>query len=125
MRQLYRIVIISLIPFAPLLANEYRCTTQWIQSKGQRYKPPKSIETLNISFVNELDGVRLKTQNETSYYEYKSFIDIDGRLGISHNANNGNFLDLFKDKTLMIWQGNTPLLKANCPTMELEIGKVK
>lgn len=125
MKKLYLITLMLWLPFVSLHATENICITQWIQNSGKKHKPPKSLETLNISFVNELDGVKLKTQNKTSYYEYKSFIDIDGRLGISYDANNGNFLDLFKDGTLMIWQDNTPLLEANCPTLKLEIGKVK
>ena len=123
----HTLLIVSLLVlfFVGLQAKEDTCITQWIQDNGEKYTPPKSLETLNISFVNELDGIKLKTQNKTSYYEYKSFLDIDGRLGISYRANNGNLLDLFQDGTLMLWQGNTPLLKAKCPTLKLEIGKVK
>ena len=125
MKKIYATAMLMLLSVGILSADNYICTTQWIHDNGQRYKPPKSLETMNISFVNELDGVKLKTQNKTSYYEYKSFIDIDGRLGISYSANNGNLLDLLKDGTLMIWQGNMPLLKAKCPTLKLEMGKVK
>jgi len=123
-----------MIPIILLLAinvssasNENICKqeTEWIQSDGKRYAPPKTLEKLEISFVNELDGVKLKTTNKISYYEYKSFLDIDGKLGISYSADNGNLLDLFQDGRLVIWQGNTPLLSAKCPTLKLEIGKVK
>ncbi len=118
-------MIFILVSVGFVYADNHTCTTQWIQEDGKRYKAPQSLETLNISFVSELDGVKLKTQNRTSYYMYKSFLDINGRLGISYGADNGNLLDLFQDGMLMIWQGNTPLMKAQCPTMKLEIGKIK
>ncbi len=106
-------------------ADNHTCTTEWIQQDGEKYKPPKNLKTVDILFVNELDGVKLKTQSRTSYFMYKSSLDIDGKLGISYGADNGNLIDLFQDGMLMIWVGKTPLLKAQCSTVKLDIGKIK
>ena len=118
-------MLLMILSVRIVYADNHTCTTQWIQQDGARYKAPKNLQAIDISFVNELDGVKLKTQNRASYYVYKSFLDIDGRLGISYGANNGNLLDLFQDGMLMIWQGETPLLKAQCSTLKLKIGKIK
>jgi len=124
MKKIYTIAMLIFLSVGTAYADSHTCTTQWIQQDGKKYKAPKNLTTVDVSFVNELDGIKFKTQNRTSYYVYKSFLDIDGRLGISYNADNGNLLDLFQDGMLVIWQGNTPLLRAECPTMKLKISKI-
>jgi hypothetical protein len=55
---------------------------------------------------------------------YTSFIDLhDGRLGISYKSPTGTLMDRFEDGTLFFWDGNTQIIKAKCP--RIEIGKVK
>ena len=115
--------IFILISLGIVYAQSDICTTQWIQKDGKKYHPPKSLEKLTIHFTEQLDRIEFQTKNNTSYYDYKSFLDVRGQLGISYKANNGNLMDLFQNGTLMIWQGNTPMLKAKCPTLKLDISK--
>ncbi len=119
--QMKYLSLVLFLSTALLYASEDICTVQWIQKDGKKYHPPKSLETLTIRFENQLDRIEFKTKNNTSYYDYKSFLNVRGQLGISYKANNGNLMDLFQNGTLMIWKGNTPILKAKCPTLKLDI----
>lgn len=123
MKRIFFTILMIFLSAVMLNATEDICTTQWIQKDGKKYHPPKSLETLTIRFTDQLDRIEFKTQNNTSYYDYKSFLNVRGQLGISYKANNGNLMDLFHNGTLMIWKGNTPILKAKCPTLKLDISK--
>ena len=118
-----KITYILILALGILHAQTYTCQTQWIQSEGKKYAPPENVKTLEITFIDKMDAITLKTQNFKTRYDYQSFIDIKGRLGISYKAANGTIVDMFKDGTLMSWRGNTPMLKAQCPTMKLDIKK--
>ncbi len=118
-----QIVFIFFLLFEVLYSQSNICKTQWIQMDGKKYTPMKSVEVLEITFINELDSIKLVAKNQTTVYNYKAFLNVRGQLGISYKSNNGNLLDLFQNGTLMIWKRNTPMLKAQCPTLKLDITK--
>ncbi len=120
-----KIVFIFFLLFVVLYAQSDFCKTQWIQSNGKKYIPPESVEILKITFINDLDSIELSTKSQTSKYEYKSFLDIKGQLGVSYQADNGDLLDIFQNGNLIIWRNRIPTLKAFCPTLKLEIQKNK
>ena len=120
-----KIITISLLSLSILSAQTDICQTQWIQADGKKYTPPENVKTLKITFINELDGIEMSTKNHTSKYAYRSFLDIDGHLGISYKAKNGDILDIFQNGNLVIWRDKVPQLKAHCPTMKLDISKNK
>lgn len=104
--------------------KEYKCSVQWILSDGQRYAPPKELSTVYVSF-KDTDNVKFRTKNQSSYYVYQSFKNVNGKLGISYHADNGNDLLLFNDKDMFIGDGQKLILGGKCPKMELDVGKVK
>ncbi len=118
-----QIVLICFLLIEVLYSESNTCKTQWIQSNGKKYAPPKSVEILEVTFIDELNSIELITKNQTTIYNYKAFLNVRGQLGISYKSNNGNLLDLFQNGTLMIWKSNAPIFKAQCPTLKLDITK--
>lgn len=119
-------LIFNIIPLSASvdMNKEYKCSVQWILSDGQRYAPPKELSTVYVSF-KDTDNVKFRTKNQSSYYVYQSFKNVNGKLGISYHADNGNDLLLFNDKDMFIGDGQKLILGGKCPKMELDIGKVK
>ncbi len=118
-----KITITFLLLLASLQAKEDICQTKWIQSEGKKYAPPKSVKVLKINFINDLDAITLTTKKYTTRYDYRSFLDIKGQLGISYKASNDDLVDMFQNGTLVVWRGKIPMLKAHCPTLHLDISK--
>ncbi len=118
-----KIITISLLSLGILYAQSDICQTQWIQSEGKKYRPPENVKVIKIEFINELDGIEMSTKNHTTKYDYRSFLDIKGQLGISYRASNGSILDVFQNGNLVIWRAKVPQLKAHCSTLKLDITK--
>jgi len=109
---------------AYLSATSDVCKTEWVLSNGTKVTPPSSLKTITLINSRDLNSVTMKTQNASSQYVYVSFIDPhDGRLGISYKSTTGILMDRFADGTLYFWDGNTQIIKAKCP--RIEIGKVQ
>jgi hypothetical protein len=104
--------------------KEYKCSIKWVLSDGERQLPPKELSTVYVSF-KDTDTVKFRTKNQSSYYVYQSFKNIQGKLGISFHADNGNDLLLFNDKDMFIGDSQRIIMAGRCPKMELDIGKVK
>ena len=118
-----KITIVFLLLLGILHAQSNICQTKWIVADGKKYQPPESVKELKITFINNLDAINLETKNHTTRYDYRAFLDIKGQLGISYKASNGDLVDMFKNGTLIVWRNRTPMLKAHCPTMKLDISK--
>lgn len=104
------------------VASSDVCSIQWLQSNGTKYAPSATANTITLTDVNGLDGVKLKYQGKTTMYTYGSFVDLkNGKLGIHYVANDGSDFDRFNDGDFFIWKNNAPILKARCP--RIEIGK--
>jgi hypothetical protein len=116
-------LIIILLPIL-INAKSDICQTQWIQDNGTRYQPPESVKVLTLTFMNDLDSVQIDSKNYGTTYYYESFLNIKGKLGISYKASNGDIVDMFQNGNLIVWRKNTPLLKAYCPTLKLDISKI-
>jgi hypothetical protein len=109
---------------AYLSASSDVCKTEWVLSNGAKVSPPSSLKTITLIDSRDLSSVTMKTQSGSTQYMYTSFIDLhDGRLGISYKSPTGTLMDRFEDGTLFFWDGNTQIIKAKCP--RIEIGKVK
>jgi hypothetical protein len=129
-----KILLLILISINIFASNDaYNCKTQWIQENGKRYLPPESLKRIKIELItnwntkvmDNSDAVKLITKSMISYYQYDSFFDINGNIGISYKADNGNLLDIHKSGDILIFKNNIPLLKAHCPKLKLKIGKLK
>lgn len=109
---------------ACLSASSDVCKTEWVLSNGSKVSPSPSMKTITLINSRDLNSVTMKTQNGSSQYVYAGFIDPhDGRLGISYKSTTGILMDRFEDGSLYFWDGNTQIIKAKCP--RIEIGKVQ
>ena len=117
--------IILMCSYSMIGATEHICHTKWIQKNTKKYLPPKTLEKIFIQFMDNADRLKFRTENQTSYFEYESFLDVENRLGISFKADNGNLIDIFQDGTFFIWVEGKAYLKANCDEINLDIGKLK
>jgi len=118
-----RYFIIFLFSYSITGATEHICHTKWLQKNTKKYLPPKTLEKFFIQFIDNADRLKLTTENQTSYFEYESFIDIQNKLGIGFKADNGNLIDIFQDGTLFIWLKGSIYLKAHCNEINLDIVK--
>ena len=116
--------IIVLFLYTMIGATEHTCHTKWIQKNTKKYLPPKTLDKIFIQFIDNADRLKLTTENQTSYFEYESFLDVENRLGVSFKADNGNLIDIFEDGTLFIWIKGRTYLKAHCSDIDLDIGKL-
>ncbi|MDD3597097.1 hypothetical protein [Sulfuricurvum sp.] len=107
-----------------LSASSDVCKTEWVLSNGVKTKPSSSFKTFTLIDSRDLNSVTMKTQSGSTQYVYDGFIDPhDGRLGISYKSPTGILMDRFEDGTLYFWEGNTQIVRAKCP--RIEIGKVQ
>ena len=112
-----------LLSLGILSAQSEICQTQWIQAEGKKYQPPESVKELKITFINNMDAITLTTKNQTTRYDYRAFLDVKGKLGVSYKAANGDLVDMFQSGMLIVWRNKVPMLKAHCPTLKLDISK--
>lgn len=108
--------------FLNLLAEEKTCISQWIEKSGKRYIPPKSLDIVYVEFIGKnVDKLKFRTQNNSSFYKYNDFVNVNKNLGISFKAENGNIIDLFSNGDLYIWNIDKTYLKAKCINIGLDI----
>ncbi len=126
MKRLSKLVL-SMTLAAGIHAGEHTCTTQWVTYKNDIniYKPPNTVKTVYITFVDGLNNVKFRTKNAESYYHYSTMIVTPEKNGVSYRASKGKELALFDNHVLLIFDGNDIVLKAICPSINLDLGEMK
>ena len=96
---------LSIILATSVHATEHTCSTQWVTYKGDLniYKPPNTVETVYITFVDGLNNVKFRTKNAESYYHYNTTIVTPEKNGISYRASKEKELALFDNHVLLIF----------------------
>ncbi len=127
MKQLSKILALSMILTIVIYAIEHTCTTQWVTYKGDIniYKPPSSVKKVYITFVGGLNNVKFRTKNAESYYHYSTMIVTPEKNGVSYRASKEKELAIFDNHELLIFDGNDIALKATCPSINLDLGEIK
>jgi hypothetical protein len=122
---MYKISLFVVLVFTThLSASSDVCKTEWVLSNGVKTKPSSSLKTITLIDSRDLNSVTMKTQNDSTKYQFAGFIDPhDGRLGISYKSPTGILMDRFEDGSLYFWDGNTQIIRAKCP--RIEIGKAQ